>query len=259
MRFDIIGSKEKAVAIVEIPEGFDEKKIAENIMKKNKNVKSVLKKLSARKGELRLREYELIAGDSNTEVTHKEFGYLLKLDPKKVYFSPREATERQRIAGQVKPDETILVMFGGIGCYGVSIAKKQPDVKKIYSVEINPDAHNYAIENVRVNKISHLVIPILGDVREKCKDYFGKCDRVVMPLPLGAESFLDIAVNCLKPSGGVIHFYSWGEEERLFDNALKVISENLKRFNKKYRIINKKIVSQYSPRRWKICIDIEIG
>jgi len=126
--FEIIGSKEKAVAIVEIPEDEDERKIAEEIMKNNKNVKTVLKKVSDRKGEFRLKEYEIISGDEDTEVIHKEHGYLLKLDPQLVYFSPKEATERQRIAEQVKENETVLVMFGGIGALAVAITKKQPKV-----------------------------------------------------------------------------------------------------------------------------------
>ena len=49
--FDIIGSREKAVAIVEIPEELEEKKflIASAISQLNKNVKSVLRKLTERK------------------------------------------------------------------------------------------------------------------------------------------------------------------------------------------------------------------
>jgi tRNA (guanine37-N1)-methyltransferase len=86
--FDIIGSKKKAIAIVEIPDQLRNRKmlIAEMIMKLNKNVKSVLAKASARKGKYRIREYELIAGENDTEVIHQEYGYYLKLDPQKVYF-----------------------------------------------------------------------------------------------------------------------------------------------------------------------------
>jgi tRNA (guanine37-N1)-methyltransferase len=257
--FDLIGSKEKAVAIVEIPEGVDEKAVAEEIMKKNKNVKSVLKKVSERKGELRLREYKLIAGDANTEVIHKEYGYLLKLDPQKVYFSPREATERQRIAEQVKAKETVLVMFSGTAAIPIAIAKKQPEVEKVYGIEINPDAHKYAEENVRINKLSHKIVLIQGDVRVVSKKYFGKFDRIIMPLPFGAESFLDYAINCLKKEGGTIHFYNWGREEDLYSSALRLIEENTKKLNRKFQILNKRKVLQYAPGKWKICIDFAVS
>ena len=256
---DFIGSKEKTVAIAKIPEELEskEKLIAELIMEMNKNVKSVLKKVSERKGELRLREFKLIVGDENTEVIHKEYGYELKVDPQKVYFSPREGTERQRIATQVKPNEIVMVMFSGIAPYCIAIAKKQPEVDKIYGVELNPVAHGYAMENVRINKLGHKIVLIQGDVKEVCKKYYRKCNRVLMPLPLGAESFLDIAINCLKDEG-IIHFYNWGKEDDLFSNALKLIKENVKKLNKKFEILNKKKVLQYSPRKWKVCIDFKV-
>lgn len=45
--YDIIGSRGKAVAIMEIPENLKskEKLLAETIMEKNKTIKSVLKKI----------------------------------------------------------------------------------------------------------------------------------------------------------------------------------------------------------------------
>jgi len=257
--FDIIGSKEKAAVIVEIPEGLKsrEKLIAEVIMQMQKSVKSVLEKTSERKGELRLRGYKLIAGDDNTEAVHKEYGYLLRLDPQKVYFSPREATERQRIAEQVKPNETVMLMFAGIGCFAIAIAKKQPEVNKIIAVEINPHAVEYMKTNARINKISDKIVPILGDVREVCPKYFGKCDRVVMPLPLGAENFLDIAISCLKEEG-VIHFYNWGREDDLYSNALKLIESATKKLKVGFEVLNKRKVLPYAPGKYKVCIDFGV-
>ncbi|MBI4009997.1 MAG: class I SAM-dependent methyltransferase family protein [Candidatus Aenigmarchaeota archaeon] len=258
--FDLIGFKEKAVAIVEIVEGLEKSKIeiAKEIMEKNKNIKSVLEKVSRRKGKLRKREYKILAGDKNTEVLHREFGYTLKVDPQKVYFSPRESTERQRIAVQVKAGETILVMFGGICVMSIAIAKKQPNVNKIYSVELNPDGSKYALENVRMNKLSHKIVPIEGDVKTGCREFYNKCDRILMPLPLGAEKFLDIAVKCLKSEGGIIHFYTIGKEEDLFSAALETIGKKLKRLKKTYTVINKRKVLAYSPRQWKVCIDLMV-
>jgi len=257
--YEIIGSREKAVAIVEIPEELEEKKklIAKGIMEIHKNVKTVLKKASERKGELRLRDFEVIAGDANTEVIHKEHGYELKLDPQKVYFSSREATERQRIASQVKPSEKVLVMFSGVAPFCIAIAKKQKSVEKVYGIELNETAHNYAKENVRINKLGHKIILIKGDVRKVCPKLKEKFDRIVMPLPLGAESFLELAINCLK-NGGIIHFYNWGREDNPYSNALKIIQETCKKLNKKFEILNKKKVLPYAPKKWKVCIDFKV-
>lgn len=258
--FDVIGSREKAVAIVEIPDGLKEKEelIAEAMMKLHKNVKSVLKKTSERKGELRVREHLLIAGDTNTEVIHKEYGYSIKVDPQKVYFSPREGTERQRIASQVKPNENVLVMFSGVGPYALAIAKKQPKIKQVLAVEINKAGDKYANENVKINKMKNKITPIQGDVRKVCPKYYGQFDRVVMPLPLGAESFLDVAIRCLNPKGGVIHFYNWGPEDDLYSKALKIIEKNAKKLKKKFEILSKRKVLPYAPKTFKVCIDFKV-
>jgi len=259
--FDIIGSREKAVAIIEVPENFkgDVGEIASEILKRHKNVKSVLRKVSERKGKYRLREYELVLGSNNTEVVHKEYGCLFKLDPRKVYFSPREATERQRIASQVKAGETVMVMFSGIAPYPIQILKKQPKVKKVIAVEINPDAVKYAIENIKLNKIEEgKIVPILGDVKEICPRFYGLCDRVVMPLPLGAEDYLDIAIRCLKKEGGIIHFYNWGKEEDPYTNAINLISKATKKLDRNYEILNERKVLPYAPRVYKICIDFKV-
>lgn len=257
--FDIIGLREEAVAIVEIAdeEAGREREIAEEIMKKHKSVKTVLKKESAREGEYRTRKYEIITGEKDTEVIHKEHGYHLKLDPQKVYFSARESTERQRVAKQVKAGEFVMVMFAGVGPYSIAIAKKQPNVEKIISIEINPDAVEYMRQNIRTNKLSHKIKPVLGDVHELSMEWYGKCDRVVMPLPLGAESFLDIAIKCLKDEG-IINFYSWGEEPEIFSEAFELVEKNLKSLDVEYEITDKQIVLPYSPGKYKVRLDIKV-
>jgi len=253
--FDIIGH----IAIVEIPERLKRKKklIAKVIMDLNKHIKTVLEKASERKGIYRIRKYRFIAGERKFETIHKEYGCIFKLDPTKVYFSPRELTERQRIALQVNENETVMVMFAGVAPYAIQIAKKQPKVKEVIAIEINPIAVKYAKENVVLNKVKDKVRVIEGDVKEKCKDFYGKCDRVVMPLPKGAGDFLDIAVKCLK-NKGYIHFYNWGVEPNIFENAEKIVQEKLGNLGVKYKIINKRKVLPYAPRKWKVCLDIYV-
>ena len=258
--FDIIGNREKAVAIVQIPEELESKKklIAELITKLNKNVKTVLRKLSGRVGKYRLNRFEILLGNSNTEVIHKEFGYYLKLDPTKVFFSPREATERQRVASQVQPGEKVLVMFSGVAPYIVAIVKKQPSVEKVYGIDINPDAHRYALENARMNKISHKVILVNGDVREVMPKMKEKFDRIVMPLSREGYMYLDLAFDKIK-NGGIIHFYyAPAPEEDLFSKAEEIVRKVAKEKGKDVEIIHKVRVLPYGSRSWKICLDIKV-
>ena len=261
--YDVIGSKDKAIAIIEVREedahAGAEKELANAIMARNKHIVSVLKKESAREGEFRVREYSLVAGDGNTEVLHLENGYKLLVDPQKAYFSNRESTERTRVASQVRPGELVMVMFAGIGPYAIAIAKAQPDVQNIVAVESNPEAVRYMEHNVRINKLSHKVRPVQGDVREACVPWYGQCDRIVMPLPLGAGEFLDVAAKCAK-RGAVVHLYGWGNEAdgSIYAAAEKTIDSFAKKTGTLYEITGRRKVLPYAPGRYKVCIEFKV-
>jgi len=249
--FDIVGSREKAVAIIEIPEELKNYKleIAKAIQKLNKNVVTVLEKVGKREGIYRIYKYEKILGDE-TEVVHKEFGYKLKVDVTKVYFSPREATERQRIAKEVNENEKILILFSGIAPFAIAIAK-QKNVK-IFCVEINPYAVKYARENVKINKVENKVFNILGDAKYvKFRDFF---DRIIMPLPLGAYDFLDVAFENIK--NGIIHLYHWGKDE---NEVREKIEKRLKEFDFETKILEIRKVLPYAPRIYKFQIKILVN
>jgi tRNA (guanine37-N1)-methyltransferase len=252
--FDIIGD----VAVVEVPEGEKPKEVAEAIKKKHPRVKTVLMKMGEREGVFRTRRFRKILG-TDTETEHREHGCRFMLDVGKAYFSPREATERQRIAGMVKPGETVLVMFAGVGPFPVVIARKSPGVWKVYGIEINPDAFRYMVTNVRINKVGHRVVPVLGDVKKEAGKYHGRCDRVVMPLPKEGYKYLPEAFRCLKGSGGTIHFYSCGHGSGMFTASLDAVKRAAAGMNKKVRILDKRKVLPYGPGAWKVCIDFRVG
>lgn len=83
---DVIGD----IAIIEIPSELKthENLIGEAVLKKHRNVRTVLSKAGAVTGTYRLREFNVIAGDSRTTTIHKEFGCAYYLDVAKAYFSP---------------------------------------------------------------------------------------------------------------------------------------------------------------------------
>ncbi|MCW4049495.1 MAG: class I SAM-dependent methyltransferase family protein [Candidatus Bathyarchaeota archaeon] len=256
--FDILGSKSGSVAIIEVPEELTEYRlqIAQAIQTVHKNVKSVLGKTSERFGEYRLRELELLSGDPDTEIIHKESGCRFKIDPRVTYFSTRESTERERINSKITEHENILVMFSGAGPFPVCIAKKHPTVT-VTAVELNPDAHRYAVENVNLNKVTERVTPLLGDVREVCPAMGQVFDRVLMPLPKGAFEFLDVAIPLVKP-GGVLHFYHWAPEEDKYSEAQRLVKEAAEQYGREASFTDGVKVSLYSPRVCKVRIDAVI-
>ncbi len=249
--YDTIGN----IAVVEIPEGADGKIIANEIMK-NTNIKTVVKKLSAREGVFRTRRLEIIAGNKNLETMHMEHGIKYKLDVSKVYFSPREGEERQKIAGKVRNDETVLVMFAGIGAYAIAITKRKPQ-SKVYAVEINGDAYEYMRTNIRLNRVDALVYTLKGDVRTVCKGMDGKFDRVVMPSPSNAHEFLDVAIKCLKKNG-YIHFYTISKEGEE-DVGKEILQKATNKLGRKAINVESRKVLPYAPRMWKRCVEAQIA
>lgn len=250
--YDVIGSRGRAIAIlganIKAP-----KKTAKEIIKRHKAVKSVLQKLSDREGEFRLYRTKLLLGDKQTEVVHKENNYFIKIDPQKVYFSPREGTERQRMAELVKTGERILIMFSGAAPYAIAIAKKHPE-NEIVCVDINSDAISYAEKNVRMNRLKN-IRNICGDVR-KIRN-LGKFDRIIMPLVETAIEFLDEAYLHSK-KGTIIHLYGISSKRKTLSDLEDEVLHVADMFNFKYKIVGKQDVLPYAPRVRKVRLDIKI-
>ncbi len=254
--FDLMGSKEKAVAIIDIPKELEPKQdiIARAIMKKHKNVKGVLKKASPIRGVYRTRDYVLISGSKNTEVVHAENNCRFLVDSQVVYFSPRESTERLRAAEQVREGEVVMVFFAGIGPFPIVIEKKA-DPSKIIAVEINPAAVEYLWKNIKLNKSEKIEV-ILGDVAGNVEAYYGACDRVFMPLPEKSMEYVGEAIKCLK-HGGTCYFYCFSSERELDDKKEK-IQAVAKAMKRKIKFTGLQRVLPYGPRIWKYRIDFEL-
>src|SRR3989338_3762770 len=252
--FDVVGD----IAVIEVPEELvvREKLIAEAIMNVHSNIRVVCKKVGAHSGTFRVQGVKVIGGENRTETTYMESGVKMKVDVSTSYFSPRLSQERLRIASQVKPGETVACLFGGVAPYALVIAKTQPLVGMVYSVELNPAAHEYALENIALNKFQGKIEAVLGDAGEACRNALnGKCDRVIMPLPKGGEEFLDAAISALKPSSGVVHFYQFAPKSDLFSQPAKKLEEAAKKLGRKVEVLSTQKVGMQSPRVYRVCVD----
>ncbi|MFN7105429.1 MAG: class I SAM-dependent methyltransferase [Pyrobaculum sp.] len=248
--FEVVGSRNGAVAIVEIPPELEDYKhlVAKAVVEANKHVKAVLRKLGGRLGEFRLYKFETLI-EGPTEVLHKEHGYYIKVDPTKVYFSPRDLTDRLDIARRVAEGERVLYLFAGVAPYAVTIAKfTKPRV--VVAVELNPWGFKYAVENMKINKIKNAAV-IHGDVTYVAPLLKKKFDRILLTLPLGAHKFLSPALECLE-RGGVIHFYHLGREGDPFREA----EELVKSLCPDCKIVDRKVVRDYAPGVYKVRVDI---
>jgi len=251
--FDIIGD----VVILEIPLNLQEHKntIGEATLDFTKR-KAIFMKKSGIDGVNRTRQLEHIAGENKRETIHKEHGVRFKLDVKNVYFSPRLATERKRIAEQVKNGETILDMFAGVGPFPILIAKKHD--ADIYAVDINKNAISYMEENIKLNKLKGKITPILGDINEIANEKFSsngmKFDRIIMNLPKTGKDFLDLAISLVKDNG-IIHYYEFSDN---YDSAIKRIKKIAKNHDKDVEVLATRKVKSSSPRQWHIVVDAKL-
>jgi len=164
--FDVIGD----IAIIDLrselaPYAVE---IGNGIRRVNPNVRLVVRKSGEVSGKFRTRELQILAGSGGMETVHREFSCSYHLDISSVYFNPRLAHERLRVAKQVKENEVVVDMFAGVGPYSILIAKLQP-TSRVYSIDINPSAIRYLEANTFGNRVADRVAPLLG-TQENCQN-----------------------------------------------------------------------------------------
>jgi len=255
--FDVIGD----IAVIRVPEALRKKNriVAEAVMQANKQVKTVMLQVSPVSDEFRLRKLKWVAGERRTETVHKEHGCVFKVDPAKCYFSPRLSYERMRIARQVQPSEVVVNMFAGVGCFSIVIAKNSQ--AKVYSIDLNPDAVHFMLENVLLNRVHSRVAVIRGDAKSIVQKSLRNCaDRVLMPLPEKAYEYLDYALLALKPAGGCIHYYAFEHARKPEDPVEKVkakVTEKLRSLNFDFDFPSQRIVRGTGPNWVQVALDIQ--
>ncbi len=256
--FDVVGD----IAIIRLPctSPVNTQAAAEAIMSSHRNVKTVLLQASPVAGDLRLRRLTHVAGEKKTSTVHREFGCLFSVDVAKAYFSPRLAHERMRIARLVEPNETVVNMFAGVGCFSISIAKHSR-VARVFSIDVNPAAIQFMKENIRLNRVYDKVIPLLGDAKEIIHSRLRRvADRVLMPLPEKALEYLPCAVSALKASGWV-HYYGFehaAKNESPVEKAQLKVAEALGALGVDFEVPFVRVVRSTGPNWYQLVADIHI-
>ncbi|QGN07662.1 class I SAM-dependent methyltransferase family protein [Halorhabdus sp. CBA1104] len=228
------------------------REIAEAIMASDLPAETVLNRASKVKGEQRVREWDVLAGDG-TEALHREYGCEFAVDLAKVYFSPRLATERHRVTEQVTAGEQALDMFAGVGPFVIPFADRGVTC---VGVDVNPDAIEYLQANARHNGVEERVTAIEGDVREIVPEYANWADRIVMNLPHSAGEFLDTATE-LAGDEAVIHYYDIQHEDDPFGPGERAIREAA---GDEYDVDvqTRRTVRSYAPHELNVVLDVAL-
>jgi len=228
-------------------------RVAEAVVESDLPVDAVLDRASKVKGQERVRDWEVLAGEG-TEAVHREYGCEYLVDLAEAFFSPRLATERHRVAEQVEAGEHAFDMFAGVGPFVVPFARRGATV---VGADVNPEAIAYLRENARRNGVAERVTAIEGDVREVVPDYGGWADRVVMNLPHSADEFLDTAV-LLAGEEAVIHYYDIQHEEDPFgpgEAAIRRAAEP----DYEATVETRRRVRSYAPHEVNVCLDVRLA
>jgi len=247
----------------------EKKKFAQEIIAKNKSVKTILEKIDRFKGRLRKMQTNYLAGEKTKEALYRENQCLFRFNVETTYFSPRLSNERLEIAKEIKKDESVLVMFAGVAPYPIVIGKNS-DAKIIYSNEINREANKYAKMNIELNKLDDKIILLPGDVKKvanKIKKGFKidqkkiplKFDVIVMPRPRLKDKFLKEAFSLSKggKKGTRIYYYDFVKEEGI-DSLIENVKKDAKEARKKIKILKIKKAGEVAPYTFRIRIDFKV-
>ena len=249
--FDLIGD----LAIIRVPDGFQDKLeiVGNALMKLNKSIHSVWAQVGPVEGDYRIRKLVHVAGEERSTTVYRESGCRFELDITTVYFSPRLAHERLRIAQLANDGETVFNMFAGIGTFSIIMAKSKQVT--VHISENTTTAHQYMTRNIELNKVKGKVIPYLGDACDVSGLLYGKVDRVLMPLPERALEFYGCALRGLGSSGWIhvyMHVpYAKGESatEAAVRSAASIPSG---------KVMNTVIVREVGPRLLQVVHDVFI-
>ena len=234
--------------------------IGKAILELYPKIKTICNRTGEITGTFREPQLEVIAGDNKTEAITIENGCKYKFDVAKLMFAKGNINERVRIAKQVKLKEVVLDMFAGLGYFSVPLGKLSK-AKKIYSIEMNPNAFHYLKENIKLNNITNIEV-FNGDnrviVHELAKKF--KADRIVMGYLPPPKYFLDTAFKIVK-KGTIIHYEDLLVDEKLEEEtkrSMQDIEEVAKKYNWKVKLMSVNYVKGYRPRVGHYVLDVRV-
>ena len=278
--YDIIGN----IAIVKFArneKAKGKKRIAELLLKNNKNVRTILEKVGKFSGRLRTQKTKYIAGEKTKEALYRENNCSFLLNVETCYFSPRLSSERKEIAERVKKNEDVLVMFGGVAPFAIVIAKLRK-ARRVVSVELSKECNKYALENVKRNKVNVEIVQgdvrrvlqthlntinstgsssltkqqRVSSVRKKVPKLNGSFNRIIMPRPNLKDSFLDVAFKKVKKKGEINYYGFYHELEK--ENLIQLIEDEAKKARKKIKILRIKKAGEIGKHKYRYRVDIKI-
>lgn len=246
--FDMIGH----IAVLKVPDELlpQAGNIADAILACNRSIKTVALDEGVH-GEERVRTLRVVRG-TETETVHVEYGTRLRVDPTKVFFTPRLGYERWRVASLVTPFEKVLDMFAGVGPFSLHICRRAPS-SEVYAVDSNPHAFDYLKANAKLNRVNNLH-EVHGKIEDVIQD-LPAFDRIIMNLPMRSVEYIPLALS--KLDEGRLHVYriveNLTEEEAVAD-----VRRRIEGLGRRVASISVREVKTYAPGVKFLSFDVSV-
>ena len=269
--------------------------IGQLILDKNPSLSTVINKVGKIDNVYRTYEMEILAGEENYNVEHKEGNVKFQFDLRKTYWSSRLQNERDRVLKLLEKNQVLCDAFCGVGPLALRACKKGVQV---YANDLNPDAYEYLNNNIKLNKLNkgnYVIKTYNMDAREFIKSLVNlskynkdededngdkifpedlHIDHFYMNLPKDAIEFMDVFVGLFKGCKDniynkdnlpMVHAYGFAKtdnnpHELLKKRIAKAFKMEYDLFKKECEkdIINIENVRDISNKKVVYCIDMKI-
>jgi tRNA wybutosine-synthesizing protein 2 len=219
-------------------------------------VRTILRHVGPIEGELRTPRVEvLLEGPTETEVI--EHGIRWRFDAARIMFAAGNRTERVRAGRLVRPGETVVDLFAGIGYFALPAAVVG-HAGRVLAVDRNPLSVHYLRENARRNAVADRVEAILGDNRVvPLPD--GGADRVFLGYLPSAVPWLARALGLVRPSGGWVHVHSVVDARGALGSAEEAVRRAVGEAGGSLRTSpHAREVKPYGPGRTHVVVDADV-
>jgi tRNA wybutosine-synthesizing protein 2 len=219
-------------------------------------VATVLVKSGPIEGELRQPQLRTIAGES-TETEVIEHGVRWRFDAALVMFAAGNRTERWRVGRLVRPGETVVDLFAGIGYFAIPAALPGR-AARVWAVEKNPVALRYLRENAAANGVAERLVIVPGDNRTVALP-LATFDRALLGYLPSALPWVPRAVDLLRPSGGWLHVHTVADVRAPLQDAATAVETRAAAAGARTAEPSRvRVVKPYGPGRNHVVVDVRL-
>ena len=220
-------------------------------------VATVLVKSGPIDGELRTPQLKRVAGET-TETEVVEYGVRWRFDAARIMFAAGNRTERRRVGRLVRPGETVVDLFAGIGYFAIPAALPGR-AERVFAVEKNPVAVRYLRENAELNGVASRLTVRPGDNRTVALPA-GAFDRAILGyLPSGVP-WVPRAVELLRPSGGWMHVHTVADVRVPLAEAAEAVATAAREADARpTEPARVRVVKPYGPGRHHLVVDLRVA